>query len=809
MINKKTIFYLLFLLLSSQFNSKASHIFGGELGYTHISGNTYEITLSLYGDCSGNAYPNLFSAVPNILIYNGVTGYSNINLTPFGTLGLEVTPVCPADINNTKCKGGSLPGIAQFIFKGQVTLSGPSADWTFIFEGNLGVNSGAGRSNAITNIVQGVNASIMKLEATLNNTIGPNNSSIYTTIPTPFFCINIPQQYNQGAIDNDGDDLSFELVSGYDGNGGLVNYSPGYSYLTPIAVAPGTFSFSNTTGQLAFQPNIIQNSLVVNKVIEKRNGVIVGTTMREMTFVILNNCNNQSPIGQLAGNSTGTITAGNTIRLCNTGSTLQFSINSTDPDNQNVNATVSGLPANASYTISGNNTPNVNLNFTWPISAGSPLGSTTFYVTFQDDGCPLSSKQTIAYTVIIEQPINFNSTTQDISCISTNDGQIIINANSTNGALSYSINGSPFQNSNIFNGLTVGTYTVQIKDTQNCSVQLELDINNSPLPEITNVETTHISCYGKQDGIISLSAIPNTITYNYNLFPGAFTNTSGLFNNLSQNNYTIIVNDNKGCADTAFAVILEPQPLAFDIIQITDLSCFKQNGKIVAKSNSLVESKYTLTPGLKVNSTGIFENLNTGYYTLNVRTGDDCTLDTVIYIGVQPQSFFITTTQKDLECFGRGIEGSAKVSTLGGIAPFSYLWSSSPPQTTDEAINLYYGWYTISVTDASGCELKDTLYINPGPCCENIFLPNAFSPNGDGKNDEWRMTTSTGLEIEQFAVFNRYGQKIWTTIDQRRGWDGTHWGKEAEPGTYFYILRYKCLSNGEKYTKKGDFILVK
>jgi gliding motility-associated-like protein len=116
---------------------------------------------------------------------------------------------------------------------------------------------------------------------------------------------------------------------------------------------------------------------------------------------------------------------------------------------------------------------------------------------------------------------------------------------------------------------------------------------------------------------------------------------------------------------------------------------------------------------------------------------------------------------------------------------------------------------TVSVTDATGCELKDTLYINPGTCCENIFLPNAFSPNGDGNNDEWRMTTSTGLEIEQFAIFNRYGQKIWTTIDQRRGWDGTHWGKEAEPGTYFYILRYKCLSNGEKYTKKGDFILVK
>ncbi len=808
-MSTKRLLFGLIVLMFLQFNLKASHIFGGELGYTHLSGNTYEITLSLYGDCSGNSYPNLFSSVPNILIYNGISAYSNINLTPFGTPGLEVTPVCPSEINNTKCQGGILPGVAQFIFKGQVTLSGPSADWTFIFEGNLGVNSGAGRSNAITNIVQGQNASIMKLEATLNNTLGPNNSSIYTTIPTPFFCINLPQQYNQGAIDNDGDQLSFELVSGYDGNGGLVTYQAGYSYLTPLAVTGGSFSFSNTTGQLAFQPNIVQNSLVVNKVVEKRNGVIVGTSMREMTFVILNNCNNQSPLGIINSTSAGTITTGNTIRLCNAGTTLQFSVLSNDPDNQNVNATVSGLPVNASYTITGNNTPNVTVNFTWPIPANSILGSTTFYVTFQDDGCPLSSKQTIAYTVIIEQPINYNASTQDISCISTNDGQITINANSTNGALTYSINGSPFQSSNIFNGLSLGTYTVQIKDPQNCSVELELDINNSPLPEITDLEATHISCYGKQDGIISLIALPSAVTYNYNLFPGAFTNTTGLFNNLPQNNYTIIANDNKGCADTAFAEILEPPPLAFDQIEITDLSCFKQNGKIIAKSNALVESIYSLIPGFKVNSTGVFENLNTGYYTLNVRTGDDCNLDTVIYIGVQPQSFFITTTQKDLECYGKGMEGLATVSTQGGIAPFSYLWNSSPPQTSNEATNLYYGWYTVSVTDATGCELKDTLYINSGPCCENIFFPTAFSPNGDGNNDEWKMTTSTGLEIEQFAIFNRYGQKIWTTIDQRRGWDGTQRSKEAEPGVYFYLLRYKCLTNGEKYTKKGDFMLVK
>jgi len=59
----------------------ASHLFGGEIGYTHITGNTYEITLTLYGDCSGQAYPNLFSSSPSIAIYNGNSGVANLNLS--------------------------------------------------------------------------------------------------------------------------------------------------------------------------------------------------------------------------------------------------------------------------------------------------------------------------------------------------------------------------------------------------------------------------------------------------------------------------------------------------------------------------------------------------------------------------------------------------------------------------------------------------------------------------------------------------------------------------------------------------------
>ena len=110
-------FILSLTLLLISFLGKASHIFGGELNYTNVGGNTYEITLTLFGDCSGASFQSLFTAVPQISIYNGQNAFNSITLNPFGILGEEVTPVCPEQINNTTCKGGLLPGVARFIFK--------------------------------------------------------------------------------------------------------------------------------------------------------------------------------------------------------------------------------------------------------------------------------------------------------------------------------------------------------------------------------------------------------------------------------------------------------------------------------------------------------------------------------------------------------------------------------------------------------------------------------------------------------------------------------------------------------------------
>jgi len=869
----------------------ATHIIGGEIGYTHTSGYTYEIVLTLYGDCAGTAFPSLINSIPRVEIYKDAVPNSFIDLGISGP-PVEVTPVCPSEVNNTTCVSvnGTIPGVMRFIFKGTVVLDGPAVKWSFLFNSQLGPNAGAGRTNAITNIDQ---QSRMALEATLNNMNGPNNSSVFTTIPTPFFCINLPQEYNQGAADPDNDLLSFAFTPGLnvDNSGSLVgsvSYIAPYTYLNPLATVPGSFNFNTSSGQMSFTPNQLQTSLVVNLVTEKRGGVVVGTCMREMNLVVLNNCNNQPPFASIPSSSIGSFDANRTITLCNSILNPQFVINASDPDGQDITVTVSGLPSVASYSISGNGSSFPMITINWNIGQPTVPGVYNFYVNCQDDGCPLTSQQTFAYTVILEQPISdLQFIVSNETCIPGSDGSILVSSSSTNGAVTYSLNGGVFQIPGLFSSLVAGNYTISVKDLKGCTLSSDTAIVSTPLPVlnyvlvpesckpgqdgsitisassqnggisgyslnggpftasnsfsnlsagiytiaakdivgcigslimtlggalipvITNTVAKDITCFGKSNGMIDLTVSPAGLLYNYQLEPGSKVNTTGKFDSLQQGSYMIVVVTAQECSDTSYANINEPDELIITDIDIQLATCDKDNGKIALTTNGTGEIFYTLRPATFINTEGFFTDVAPGYYTISVRDANFCSVDSLIYVGAYPNLFTSSMTHEDLRCNGWGTEGSAEVFPSNGVEPYTYLWNTDPPLSEKKISNLYYGWYFVNITDATGCETSDTVYINPGSCCENIYIPNAFTPNGDGNNDEWKLVTSTGLSIDQFAVFNRWGEKIWYSTDQRTSWDGRRNGTLVETGTYFYLLRYKCLTDGKNYIKKGDVMVLK
>jgi gliding motility-associated-like protein len=106
-----------------------------------------------------------------------------------------------------------------------------------------------------------------------------------------------------------------------------------------------------------------------------------------------------------------------------------------------------------------------------------------------------------------------------------------------------------------------------------------------------------------------------------------------------------------------------------------------------------------------------------------------------------------------------------------------------------------------------GCRSLDSVTITVDPS-DHLFVPSAFSPNGDGANDVFRVSNLTFQRLMEFRVYNRFGQEIFSTTDPKKGWDGTWKGVRQDMGVYQYMIRV-AFPDGvvEKY--QGDVTLLR
>ncbi len=115
--------------------------------------------------------------------------------------------------------------------------------------------------------------------------------------------------------------------------------------------------------------------------------------------------------------------------------------------------------------------------------------------------------------------------------------------------------------------------------------------------------------------------------------------------------------------------------------------------------------------------------------------------------------------------------------------------------------------YTVLVTDENGCTATASVIVKVIPCDESVFLPNAFSPNGDLKNDTFICRGNSLTKID-LVIYNRWGQKVFHTDKLGEGWDGYFNGTKLEPDVFAYYINFQCLDNFA-YSKKGNVSLLK
>jgi gliding motility-associated-like protein len=829
---RQSLSILVLILLSS--NSYASHIFGADFYYTWVSGNTYQFTVVAYGDCAGSAFSGLPSSSPRIVIYNGTSAVDSFNLTiQSPTSGVEVTPVCSAYKDSTQCTNTSfpIPGVKKFVYQGSRTLSGTSANWKFFWNGTMGAGPSAGRSATIGNI-SSPGTSITGLIATLNNTGGHNSSSQYTTIPTPFFCINEAANYNPGAVDPDNDSLSFGLVKGIDaslGINGTVTYTGSYSATAPLATSAGTFVFGSATGQVSFTPNALQHSLMVERDTEFRSGTIVGTSMREMVIVVLN-CNNPPPRGAIDSASAGTKIDSTDFKICHSADSFSFVINPFSPDSAKITVTAAGLPAGSHYNVANNGTKHPRGIFTWKITNVLP-GNYTFFLTFQDSACPLSSKQTQAYTItILPDPTityqllsaakctkkavfkatpgvgspwtyaviqgsttvhsstgvtgavtdslspgtytlrftNTNGCFHDTSitiasppkvqanisldtptCVGSSDGSITVTGTVSGPPFLYGIGGGGLSSTNTFGSLTAGTYTIHVKDSNNCTLDTNVNLAN-PNPILANITFTKPPCNHYNTGSISVTGYNSTGPYTYALGAGSY-GTSGTFTGLFSGSYTVHIKNALGCVKDT--VVNVPDSVKINAtLALTDILCNGDStGAIAVSATGAYGPPFTYALGSgSFGSTSTFTSLGAGTYTVHVQDTEQCHWDSTISL-TQPNLLVPGHTATNVDCHGNG-DGKIVETASGGTTTYTYNINGGSYSGSGTFTNLTPGTYVIGVKDANGCIKYDTIIITEPPVLAITALSSVSPTCNGGSDGSYTITASGGTSPYTYAA---------------------------------------------------------
>jgi gliding motility-associated-like protein len=201
---------------------------------------------------------------------------------------------------------------------------------------------------------------------------------------------------------------------------------------------------------------------------------------------------------------------------------------------------------------------------------------------------------------------------------------------------------------------------------------------------------------------------------------------------------------------------------------------------------------------------------STTEYTVIVTNSNNCSTKDSVKVIIKP-------LPTDTACCSQTINqgSSASIAVLPGAAGNTYAWAPSAGLSCTNCINPVASptvttTYTVTITDSANCVSIDSVTIIVNEECGTVYVPTAFSPNGDKENDMLFVRGGCITDLD-FIVYDRWGNKIFETQNQSIGWDGTYKGQPMNTGTYVYYLQAITSKNGVpgNVTKKGNVTLVR
>jgi len=723
---------------------------------TNLAAAVYTVTVSDLNSCTGTASTNILNiSGPSIALnllgnescFNSANGFIDISISngqsPFsyswsnGATTQDVSNLSAATYTVTVTDINSCSSTASF------TISSPTV--LLLSTSSTGTNCGVSNGTASALASGGTTPySFVWNTGSTNSNITSLSAGVYTvTVSDANACtttasVTVPVLGGpQITVDSI---IQVSCFNGSDGNiylsvsGGVSPYSydwsNGSSVQDLINVAAGIYTITvsdlfGCTVTQSFninQPNALSiSSSVINPSCALSNGSIsiIASGGSSPYNYLWNTGQTTASVSSL---NSGTYTVTITDSQSCTKDTVITLTNSGVPSvalDSTINVTCNGLSNGAIYISVSNGLPTY--SYIWSNGSSSQditsIANGVYTVTVTDQtGCTTTS----SYTITQPTALSLSTSSTPADCNISNGSASVLPSGGTSPYTYLWNTGSTLSS---ITSLTPSTYTVTVTDNNSCSATSTIQVNNPGGPNVTLLNKTNVSCFGGNNGSISVNISGGSSPY---LFLWNTGSTNQNISGLTSAIYTVTVTDGANCTATLSANITQPTALNLSTSQSAS-TCGLNNGSASASiSGGTPSYSFIWNTG---QTTASINNIAGGIYTVTVSDANLCTQSASITVGSLNAANITLNTIQNVNCNGQ-TNGSININ-VSGNGPFSYIWSNGA--TTQDINNIGAGNYTVTLTDNNGCtSVFDTLIIQPQAISLslNITQPTCGQSNG-------------------------------------------------------------------------------
>ena len=417
------------------------------------------------------------------------------------------------------------------------------------------------------------------------------------------------------------------------------------------------------------------------------------------------------------------------------------------------------------------------------------------------------------------QPYTITPTVLPARCGSVDNGYILLNVSGGVKPFTYNWHTTPVQSTPFAAGLAAGTYTCDVTDSNGCVRPYTASVTLITPAPVKAKATSMQVCAGMPTTIYADTSNYTPTTYTWN--PGGVIGSAVIVTPAATTKYLVNAEDQYGCTSVdSVEITVKPAATASFTVD-PDAVCpntpqivtYTGNAPTGAIFNWNAFAGATVQYGSGPGPYGI-QFPNSGVYTVQLQVSvNGCVSSATKKITINaplatPVVAVATVTSSTISFSWQPVPGATGYIVSVNGSPYITPTSGSLG-TTHTIINLQpVEKITISVI-ALGVESCLNSAIGKGEgttLTDEVFIPNSFSPNGDGKNEIFR---AYGMSISSInmKIFNQWGELLYEGNDASTGWDGKQKGKVQPMGVYFYVMKIK-LANGTESIRKGSINLL-